>query len=558
MRKSLPLKSGPLFVKFMVGAYRYTRVGSVTQRFPFFARAITHMDFPITLDLSSKVTLWKQLSAALTEAILTGRLRPGENLPPTRALAQLLSVSRDTVVRAYDELTTQGYVEGSTRAGTRVRNSIMNARAAEAKTQIESRMRATDQVEQLSRYAERLIKIEPAGATSFDQPALNFGAPPAEHLPGKQWREILARHAVLQDTTRLVYDSELFGHRPLREAIASFLRRSKALNCTSDQIVVFSDSQQAFDLIARILLNEGDQVVLENPGYGGARENLMSHGAVIHPISIDEHGMVTDELASVPQPCKLVHATPAHHDPTGVVMSLERRQKLLQWARQAGAFIIEDAFDSDFRYGSQPMPALQSLDQTDSVIYLYSFWKVLYPITTAGCMVLPPPLVDVFARAKVLIKRNFPIVEHYVLTEYINEGHLERHIRKMRAIYERRRQKLIYALAQNFRTAVTYYKESAGLHLLVRFNHDVTDGAIVESAARAGLPIASTRPYYVENPVAGEFLSPFASISEDQIEQKVEDMANHLSGRLGLATRDQGAAMGFVSPLQWFSSHCAS
>src|SRR5215471_5570434 len=189
------------------------------------------MDFPIILNPSSKTPLWKQLSGALAEAILQGRLRPGDNLLPSRVLGQMLGISRDTVVRAYDELATQGYVEGSTRAGTKVRHApLLEFKPADNRKAIESPPSIAKHPTQLSRYAERLVQIQTAGATSFDQPELNFGAPPAEHLPGRQWREIFGRHAILQDMSRLAYDAELFGHRPLREAIAAYLRRSKAIN----------------------------------------------------------------------------------------------------------------------------------------------------------------------------------------------------------------------------------------------------------------------------------------------------------------------------------------
>src|SRR5262249_11279678 len=212
---------------------------------------------------------------------------------------------------------------------------------------------------------------------------------------------------------------------------------------------------------------------------------------------------------------------------------------------------------SDFRYGSQPMPPLQVLDETGSVIYLYSFWKVLYPICTTGCVVLPPHMVDVFARAKVLTKRNFPIPEHYILTEFIGDGYLERHIRKVRGVYERRRQKLIYALAQNFKTAVTYHKESAGLHLLVRFNIGFDDAEIKECASQSGLPMVSTRPYYVSEPRSGEFLVPFASIREDEVDLIVQQMADSLWARQNSAKQaDVGDEV--MNPFDWYLSHCSA
>jgi GntR family transcriptional regulator/MocR family aminotransferase len=204
------------------------------------------------------------------------------------------------------------------------------------------------------------------------------------------------------------------------------------------------------------------------------------------------------------------------------------------------------------------MPPLQVLDETGSVIYLYSFWKVLYPICTTGCMVLPPHMVDVFARAKVLTKRNFPIPEHYVLTEFIGEGHLERHIRKVRGIYERRRQKLIYALAQNFKTGISYHQESAGLHLLVRFNIGSDDAEIKECASLSGLPIVSTRPYYVGESRPGEFLVPFASIREEDIDFTVQQMADALWARQSSAGQTEIGSQEVMNPFDWYMAHCSA
>jgi GntR family transcriptional regulator/MocR family aminotransferase len=326
----------------------------------------------------------------------------------------------------------------------------------------------------------------------------------------------------LQNPLRLDYAAHVFGHRPLREAIASYLRRSKGLECQADQIVVFADSQHAHDLIARLFLNPGDVVVMENPGYGAARKLFQCYRATVCPIPVDAEGLVTNELESVRGRCKLIYVTPSHHDPTGAAMPMVRRRALLEWANRHGAVIVEDAFDSDYRYASEPMPPLMQMDASGSVLYVYSFWKILFPISTVGCLVLPPALTSVFERSKLLTQRNFPIVEHYALTDFISEGHLERHIRKTRTIYAKRRQTLIFALSRGLKTAVRFGKESAGLHALVRFNLNLDDETILRCASEAALPLASTKPYYAGRPGAGEFLLAFAALPESQCDEIVD------------------------------------
>lgn len=473
------------------------------------------MDFPINLNPELDIPLWKQLSEALCQAIESGRLSPGEPLPPTRHLAQLLNVSRDTVVRSYEELIGQGYLEATPGSGTFVRHRP-SAGLSAARPEDESPAgHARAWLTRLSAYGIKVMQFRHSGAESGDQPDLNFGAAPPDLLPSTKWRELLARRCNLQESARLLYEADSFGCRSLREALASYLRRSKAINCTSDQIALFSDSQHGLDMLARLLLNPGDVAVVEDPCYGGAREVFRAYGARLHPIPVDEQGLVTSELEGIEERPKLIYVTPSHQDPTGVVMSLERRQQLLAWARRRDVVIVEDAFDSDYRYGSEPMPALKGLDDTAAVLYLYSFWKILYPLSTAGCLVLPHAVTSVFEQAKLRTHRNFPVVEHYALADFIVEGHLERHIRKTRSIYTKRRQALMFALSRLFHTAVSYLKESAGLHLLVRFSLGIDDHTILKCAREAGLPLVSTSAYYLDEPVSGEFLIPFAIIPEE-------------------------------------------
>ena len=252
------------------------------------------------------------------------------------------------------------------------------------------------------------------------------------------WRQIATRH--LQSPNLLDYSSDLLGYKVLREAIAHYLVRSRAVRCEAEQIIIVSGTQQALDLIARLFIDPGDQVVMEEPGYLSARRVFQSQGAEILPISVDSSGLMVEQLQSIENlVVKLVYTTPSHQFPTGAILSLPRRLELLAWARQRGAVIVEDDYDSEYRYGEKPIPAMQGLDQNDSVIYIGTFSKVLFPALRIGYLVVPPGLAKIFAQAKRLVDRHSPLLEQCVLADFINEGHLERHLRRMRTLYSQRR-----------------------------------------------------------------------------------------------------------------------
>jgi len=479
------------------------------------------MDFPIEFDRESKLPMYRQLSVALSQAIQSGRLKAGDPLPATRDIALSLGIARGTVVRAYNELLSQGYIEGKTGTGTTVSTNL-----PEDITAI-SQMHDPLPIEtdSLSRFAHRLQSIPNVASTSADLPELNYGCAPQELLPVKQWRELLLSHCRPQEQPQLSYVSEPFGYRPLRQAIAHYLIRTKAARCHPDQVVIFSGPQQALSSIATILINEDDLVVVEDPGYVGAREVFLAHGAQLKAQPIDEHGLSLDEMDNLPK-CKLVHVTPSCHDPSGVVMSADRRAQLLAFAKTSGALILEDAWDTDYRYAGPAIPSLQGLSDGTSVIYLYTFWKVLFPLTTVSLAIVPYHLIPIFTRAKILMERQFPVLEYYALTDFVNDGLLETHIMKTRKIYQRRRQALKHALTTTFRGMILLPDRTAGLHLLVMFKVDLTESDILDRAKQADLPMVSTRLYYLNSYVRNQFLIPFSSLPEETIASRVRRFAD--------------------------------
>lgn len=487
------------------------------------------MQFVLTLPSISNLPVYKQVSEALRQAILSGRLKPGEKLPSTRDLADSVNVSRFTVIRSYEELASQGYIQTISGSGTFVNRQIPKeiAHTSQGNGDGPSEPRSLDPI-RLSEYGNRIehnSQIESATKELF--PALNYGAPTLDQLPLSRWREVLNKSSRFQDHSVLSYTGEPFGYLPLREAICGYLTRSRSVHCSAEQIAIFSGSQSAFDLLVRVLLNSGDTVAVENPGFPGARRTFAMHGIGVYPVPVDNQGLVVERLYDCEEPIRLVYVTPSHQDPTSVVMSLPRRLELLKWADRNKALIIEDDYDSEYRYGEKPVPSLQGLDDGDRVIYISTFWKVLYPVVRLGFIVLPKRLVSVMERAKSLVERDFPLLEQRALTDFINEGHLERHIRRTRALYAKRRAALVQALTRCFRKKVSISDASGGMHLLVTFSPELMQN-LDRAAVSARVPLVSTEGHYVRDCRPGEFLIGFAHGEEEAIHETIERFARAL------------------------------
>jgi GntR family transcriptional regulator/MocR family aminotransferase len=290
--------------------------------------------------------------------------------------------------------------------------------------------------------------------------------------------------------------------------------------------MIVGGSQQGLDLITRLLIDRSDWIAVENPGYLGARRAFLAQGAKLFPVSVDQSGLIVNELkAGIIPNIKLLYVTPSHQFPTGAVLSLPRRLELLAWAQKSGVMIIEDDYDSEYRYGERPIPALQGLDQGNSIIYLGTFSKVLFPALRLGYLVLPENLVHVFSRAKWLADRQCSLLEQYVLTDFITEGHLERHIRRMRSLYNQRRQTLVQSLSTHFGDRIDIMGENAGMHLMVKINTKIHDDEIVKGAALANVGIGAAYPQYLKDSPGSEFIFGYAELNEQQIQEGVRRLA---------------------------------
>jgi GntR family transcriptional regulator/MocR family aminotransferase len=486
------------------------------------------MQFVLALPEHSRQALYKQVCEALRLAIEEGRLRVGEKLPSTRELASAAKISRFTAIRSYELLTAQGLIHTIVGSGTFVADKISKSSNHVSDPIAEPSLVLVEP--SFSIFGKRMLQselIEPADAELFQE--LNYGAPSINQLPLRQWREVLNKCARFEDKTLFQYVSDPMGYLHLREAISAYLTRARSVKCSSSRVALFSGTQSGVDLVCRLLLDPGDIVALENPGFPGARRILNTHGAKIVTIPVDNDGLIVDELYKLKSKVKMVYVTPSHQDPMGVVMSVGRRMELLKWAQLKGAFILEDDYDSEYHYGEKPVSALQGMDQADSVIYIGSFWKVLFPVVRVAFLVLPKRLLAPMHRAKSSIERDFPLLEQIALTEFLNEGILERQIKRTKALYAKRRAALALVLAKRLKDLVAIYGVSAGMHMILQFDPSLPVAKILRCIREAGVPMVSTEKHYVGDPKPHEFMIGFAHHSEEELSALVEHFADLLS-----------------------------
>jgi len=477
------------------------------------------MNFVITLNEAADEPLHRQLYEGLRASILTGRLTPGQRLPSTRALASSLGISRATVTLGFAQLIGEGYVQTRRGSGTFVSAQLPSELARAAVRTAERGAAATPR---LSLYGESL-----RGAAGFESGvpgrSINFRdvRPAYDHFPMETWRKLLVRHC-RAETALLDYTAEPAGYRGLREALARYLGRSRGVKCCAGDVIIVSGFQQGLDLAVRALVDRGDRVLVEDPGYPVARKTFAAQGAQLAAVPVDDQGLIVDSLSSpANRRAKLLYVTPSHQFPTGAVLPLARRLELLRWARATRTVVLEDDYDSAYRYGERQIPALQGLDQSASVVHIGSFSKVMFPALRIGYVVAPKNLFDIFVRAKAYSDRQSPLLEQRALCDFIEEGHFERHLRRMRALYEARRTALLRALASQFEDPVQITGEPAGMHLFARFKTALENTQIVRRAERAGVFVAGAESFYLNGGGKGEFMLSFAELDPETIDEGV-------------------------------------
>jgi GntR family transcriptional regulator/MocR family aminotransferase len=437
----------------------------------------------VTIDRAAAKPLYRQLCDAYRDAIVERRLRGGQRLPSTRALAADLRISRIPVLNAFEQLIAEGYFESRKGSGTFVASTLGLDTPTKGRASPGSGKRPGPRV--LARRPATLLRSTPEpwlggfGAFRLSEPAV-------EHFPIAIWSRLIARHSRNLTRGAMTYGSPM-GSLPFREAVAAYLRTARAVSCEADHIMVVSGSQQALEITARVLLDPGQSVWIEEPGYGGARDALAMAGARLVPVPVDDSGL---DVAAGIKRCpgaRAAYVTPSHQYPLGVTMSPSRRLQLLEWAQATGAWVIEDDYDSEYRYEGHPITALQGLDRDARVIYIGTFSKVLFPALRVGYLVIPPDLAGRFMAVRDAMDICPPALSPAVLTDFIVEGHFARHLRRTRAIYAERRSVLVEALHREPGVRFEVVGAQAGIHLTAILANGSRDLAISERAARNGL-----------------------------------------------------------------------
>jgi len=464
---------------------------------------------------------YRWLYTALRREILQGRLRPGMRLPATRDLAAEYGLSRGTIVTAFEELKAEGYLEGSVGSGTYV-NKILPEELLET-VRGERRELEPKRVERRRRfsgYGEALQSFP--SLTGGASRAFRANVPALEEFPTSLWAQI-ANRRLRRASMTMLRGCEAAGYRPLREAIAAYLSRSRGVVCTAEQVVVVAGMQEALDLAARLFVSAGEEVLMEDPGYPGAVRIFEAMGARMVSLGVDGEGA---KLPEADRSAKLVYVTPAHQSPLGVTMSLARRLELLGWARGAGALIFEDDYDGEYRYAGRTVPALQGLDRHGVVLFAGSFSKVLFPALRLGYLVVPEDLVERFAAAKSILNRHAPVLEQAVLCDFLEGGHFGRHLRRMRELYSERLGILLEEGRRQLAGAVEISEIEAGLQT-VGWLADGLDGrTLVKVAAERGLELIALAGFYrgAERGRDGVQMG-FAAVSPGEIRRGVEELA---------------------------------
>ncbi|MCK5777889.1 MAG: PLP-dependent aminotransferase family protein [Rhodospirillales bacterium] len=485
----------------------------------------------VAVERDNDVPMHRQVYDQIRDAILGGRLAPGRRLPSSRALADELGVSRNTVLAAYDQLFAEGYTEGQVGSGTRV-SRVLPEDVLAARTAADARQDTnTDPIASLSEKGRALLTARPRAHRAATKGEFRPGLPEIDRFPWTQWSRMVAKFW-RSPPRQLVSYGDPAGYMPLRIAIADYLRAVRGLVCDPEQVIVTAGAQQAIDLAARALLDPGDKAWIEDPGYAGIRGVLTATQTELVPLPVDQEGLVVAEGIKRAPDARMAVVTPSHQYPLGPVMSLKRRLELLDWARESGAWILEDDYDSEYRYSGRPLSALQGLDSAGRVIYAGTFSKVMFPAIRLGYLVVPPAMADPIIRIRRSLDDQTAIVMQPVLTEFIETGHFAAHIRRMRLLYAERQGVLVEAVRKYLGDVLEIEPDEAGMHTVAMFrpNCGLADIDVAEAAGRAGISLYALSEFYYGTPDRNGLVFGYAGLEPREIRKGIEKLAGVIAG----------------------------
>ncbi len=470
------------------------------------------------IDPNAKTPLFRQLERQLRTSIWQGRLKTGERLPSTRTLAKQLNVARNTVINAYEQLIAEGFLITEKGNGTRVAQSTEQFDTLT----IEGKHLTTGNPAQHSlakRYCAH-ARVHTAAANSTTIRPFRAHRPDVTMFPSNVWAQLSSRR-LRNNSSNWLSSASPQGYAPLREAIADYLGAARNITTTHNNIMITSGVQQGIELLAKMLINSGDVVVFEDPGYTPAMAVFEMMGATIVSIPVDQHGIDVDRLTTIKDPVRLVYTTPASHFPLSMSLSQTRRKKLSEWAQRNNSLIIEDDYNGEYRYNGRHAATLYEQCGSHNVIYMSTFSKLLFPSLRLGFLVVPTQCIEPLKTLRWLLDRHSPMLEQAVLSDFINQGYFSSHLRKMRALYSQRQQLLVKQSQQHLEDILWVPPLDGGLHLIGWLKEGVKEETLIKAAKTADIDLASTYQYYrlaVQRP---SVLMGFAAYDEQQLNQSV-------------------------------------
>lgn len=468
--------------------------------------------------------LWKQIYLGIRNRILNGEFPFGTELHSTRQLAAELGISRNTVISAYEHLKSEGYIESRRGSATFVSRLFSDS---PSKTPI-VKDEVTYKSPPLSKRGHSLKGLE----VTFNQyeispRAFQHNFPALDSFPFEIWKRLVTKK-INGGSYKLFMYGNPAGYFPLREALAQYLNQARRVMCTHEEVIITNGTQQSLDIVNKVIFDWGDKVIFEDPGHPGAKAAFIANGVGLLPVPLDESGLKISELDNLEQKVKAIYITPSHQYPTGVTMTLERRFEILYFARKNNLWIIEDDEDSEFRYKSTPLPALQGLSASERVIYLGSFSKKLFPGLRLGYLVIPKQFKNVFTQAKISIDRQSPQFDQAVLADFITQGHFSRHLKRMRKLYSERQQILLEELQGKLPSGFNVCEQEAGMHLIIYLPQNLNDQIISSGLREIGIE-APALSRFCEASLKKGLIIGFAGFREKVIKEEITKLLNYLS-----------------------------
>lgn len=493
-----------------------------------------------TLQPELRGPLYRQVYETLRNAILDGTLKPQQRLPGSRELAMQLNVSRNTVNTAYEMLQAEGYIDSRRGSGFYV-IELEHSLTQVAQSNTHSASFTSPQLlpEQSLSQRGQLLAAATRAVPTIINPAFQPGLPDLDQFPYRQWQKCLYKVANNMDAEVMRYHDH-GGLPQLKLVLRDYLRTSRGVKCDAEQIIVVNGSQAGLDLVARMCINNGEHIAVENPGYLGARDGFSAAGANLIPIDMDEKGICIESLhaASKQQQIRLLYVTPSYQFPSGTIMSAQRRMEILQWAADNNAFIIEDDYDSELRYAGQPLSCLQGLDRQDRVIYLGTFSKVVFPGLRLGYLVLPKTIARSFAYALRKTGQDPPLLLQAAMAEFIATGYFASHLRKMRKLYGQKQRRLVDLINLHLNGILQVAATEAGMQLAAYYQCPINEAGLLQLASDQQLVLAPLSRYYSpgndDSKVKqkhGLFLG-YAGVPLDELEANILKLKNLISKNL--------------------------